>query len=735
MHPVAAAIPRIGRDIDETRIALMPALVSALFLLAYLWLGSVGTITRLYYHWPALGVFGICLVLGVFAGRPHRFAWSRLAVASVIALVAYVLFRASQSPIPYAARKDVCLLLGCLAVYLLFVFALQGAGHRMAMVILLGLLGVANTIIALYQRLVNPYFHLFHSHDESRLMPGSGLFFNYDHMSGFTELAALLCLAMAIFGRGSRGMRLAFGILGTTCCIGVLVSMSRGGFLSLGAGLLALGAITLFASKHFGWSPTVRKTILAVGLVAVLGFAGAGVTLIGKRFEGMAAGGEQGIFNIGFSNRLENWSLAIRQWKLDPVVGTGSGTYDEYSIKLWRADWHRPDRIFHPINAHNDYLQMLAEYGVVGLALVLLVLATHGGRALSTLRGWLGTSDLGNARPPVQGNTRMALVAGSFSCLVAYGVHSIVDFNMRLLASACVIAFCLAVIASAGPRRKAEGASEPLARAGRILGGLLGLWLLLGTARNLTPEYHFEKLGEALKDERIEDALAHGTSAAETEKENDVLYRWLGYARMRYAELFEFPALRKGFLEAAIEALRIAATLNRGDSYANVLLGRCLDQVGDKEGAGKAFSDALEWDPYGGDTNGWYGDFLLDRGLDQFARGENERAIATLKDAEKHLLISTQSSASPDIWQQDVWKQCVEALHEAYSAKGRYLEMEAKAHSQSGRESMAQQKYREALAAYKASLDFKASTSPDALLEVTRMREITAILEARTVPQ
>jgi O-antigen ligase len=713
----------------------MPFLVSALFLLAYLWLGSVGTITRLYYQWPALGAFGLCLVLAVFAGRPHRFAWSRLAVASVIVLVAYVLVRAFQSPIPYSARKDVCLLLGCFAVYLLFVFALQGAGHRTALVTLLGLLGVANTVIALYQRLRNPHFHLFHGGDEARPMPGSGLFFNYDHMSGFTELAALLCLAMAIFGRGGRGMRTAFGLLGSLCCLGVLVSMSRGGFLSLGAGLLTLGAITWVASKYFKWSPMVRKTILVVGLVAVIGFAGAGVTLIGKRFEDTAAGGEQGIFNIGFSNRLENWSLALRQWRLDPLLGTGSGTYDEYSIKLWRADWHRPDRIFHPINAHNDYVQMLAEYGAIGLGLVLLVLAIHGARALSTLRGWLRSADAGSALYPVRGNTRMALVAGGLCCLVAYSVHSVVDFNMRLLASACVIAFCLAVIASAGPRRKEAEAPEALAMAGRVLGGLLGLWLLLGTARNLKPEYHFEKLDEALHDERIEDALAHGASAVETEKENDILYRWLGYARMRFAEQSSIPILRKGFLAKAIESLRKAVDLNPGDSYANVLLGRCLDDIEDEEGATKAFKDALEWDPYGGDTNGWYGDFLLDRGLVLLNRGDNERAITTLREAEGYLLISTQSSDSPDIWQQDVWKQCIDALHEAYSARGQYLETEALARSESGSEARAQAGYREALAAYKASLEFKSSSSPDAAFEVSRVHEISAILETHAMPE
>ncbi len=74
--------------------------------------------------------------------------------------------------------------------------------------------------------------------------------------------------------------------------------------------------------------------------------------------------------------------------------------------------------------AHNDYLQYLAELGLIGFALALGVM----GRCLY----WMG-----------RGLDRSRLVAGACGAVAAMGMHSMVDFNLYIPANALVLAWIL----------------------------------------------------------------------------------------------------------------------------------------------------------------------------------------------------------------------------------------------------------------------------------------------------
>jgi O-antigen ligase len=118
----------------------------------------------------------------------------------------------------------------------------------------------------------------------------------------------------------------------------VLVRMdSRGGWLALGVGLLAALA--------------ARRGRPAVAAVAVAGLALA-----------LAAGTTVG------AQRHDYWPAALRQAGSAPVLGTGAGTFE----RAWLRE-RRTLQVAH--DAHNLYLETLAEVGPVGLALLLAALA------------------------------------------------------------------------------------------------------------------------------------------------------------------------------------------------------------------------------------------------------------------------------------------------------------------------------------------------------------------------
>jgi hypothetical protein len=73
------------------------------------------------------------------------------------------------------------------------------------------------------------------------------------------------------------------------------------------------------------------------------------------------------LFNLSGSGRAENWHTAWQEVTEHPVLGGGAGSYAPFWFQHRRVDWTMHD-------AHNLYLETLAEVGPVGLALLLLTL-------------------------------------------------------------------------------------------------------------------------------------------------------------------------------------------------------------------------------------------------------------------------------------------------------------------------------------------------------------------------
>jgi hypothetical protein len=75
------------------------------------------------------------------------------------------------------------------------------------------------------------------------------------------------------------------------------------------------------------------------------------------------------LFNASSNGRKELWTVALDEWRDDPIVGAGAGTFTA-------AFYARPDRRFDTENAHSLYFETLGELGVVGELLLLLVVLT-----------------------------------------------------------------------------------------------------------------------------------------------------------------------------------------------------------------------------------------------------------------------------------------------------------------------------------------------------------------------
>jgi O-antigen ligase len=188
---------------------------------------------------------------------------------------------------------------------------------------------------------------------------------------------------------------------------GLVASASRGG-----VSAFALTALVLpFASGRR------RTTAIVVILLATLGTAWIGLGDIVGAFESRGIKG----------SRVDLWVDMLPLVPDFPVFGVGlnafSSVYPLYQT-VWRGDWIG--------EAHNEYLQVLFDLGLVGALLVSALLFLV-------------------YRTAFRGAARGGLELGLFGALLALAIHNLVDFNWQIPANAATWV-ALAALALNGAR-------------------------------------------------------------------------------------------------------------------------------------------------------------------------------------------------------------------------------------------------------------------------------------------
>jgi O-antigen ligase len=191
------------------------------------------------------------------------------------------------------------------------------------------------------------------------------------------SLVAGLILAGALFAarRGSGFVRIAALTAVGICAAGIFLSLSRGGLLALGVALIA----SVFAGGR--WRGAAALLAIAVGLGAV-GYFG---------FVAQPEARERVTTAEGGTGRSDIWRVGWRMVEGAPLQGVGVGQFSISSIHylLEPGALQRDEFIVDtPKVAHNIYLQVLAELGIVGLVLFVSILGFSLSCALRAARAF-----------------------------------------------------------------------------------------------------------------------------------------------------------------------------------------------------------------------------------------------------------------------------------------------------------------------------------------------------------
>jgi O-antigen ligase len=338
---------------------------------------------------------------------------------------------------PYATQLFVTQLL-LLSVYLVACLTFINSEKRLrAVVVFVLIFGAAMAFVGILQHLASPDT-LYGRSLPSQSVP-FGPFVNQHHFAAFMEMIGGLAIGL-LFGSTAKDKKVLVAIALVIMVVALVLTGSRGGMLSF-------TALTIFATMlNFLYRKakpsdeprsTKRKLVIAGGvLTIVIGILGT-ILFLGAD-ESLTRG-------IGLSNapaevsngRLHFWSVALNMFWDHPVIGVG---LDAFGVAFTKYDtWNG---VFRIERAHNDYLQTLAEAGIVGLGLVLAFIYFLFRKGMRVV----ASAGTGFRRDVVIG-----ALAGCFGILV----HSFFDFPLRTWSNSFFF-LMLAAIATVSIRASTE---------------------------------------------------------------------------------------------------------------------------------------------------------------------------------------------------------------------------------------------------------------------------------------
>jgi O-antigen ligase len=351
---------------------------------------------------------------------------------------------------PYATRF-VLMQLGALIIYFCAALVFTDSPARLRLIVrVVTIFGFLLALFGMFQYFTNPT-QIYWFRQPKFAIP-FGPFINRHHFAAYMELTLALPLGLLASGAVAVERRLLYIFAVLIMAVALVITGSRGGVLSLTAEVLFIVAIAGFVRrKDRGESEEsaeaksrVRAALLRVGI----GFA-----LVTALLASAATlGGEESLSRLfgtvsaddPTSGRVQFWQGSWEVFKQYPLLGAGLGAF---GVAYTRHDvLNGATRLE---QAHNDYLQILADAGIVGGILGLLFIFALFRYGFSRF----------NSRDKFRRGVAAGALAGCFAVLV----HSFFEFSLHMTSNALLF-LVLAALATLNGRVETPSSGKGRAR-------------------------------------------------------------------------------------------------------------------------------------------------------------------------------------------------------------------------------------------------------------------------------
>lgn len=277
----------------------------------------------------------------------------------------------------------------------------------------------------------------------------TGTYANRNHFAGLMEMSLPFVVVLAVWTLRHGGdddardtpagpAVLACLLLGLAVLMlaATLFSLSRMGFLAALVALVVTG-LPGWWSRVTGWRWRVTMMSAAV-LAGAVGFVFLPTDQLIARFANIAA-----TEDISTDDRARIWQDTRRMIGDYAIAGCGLGAYEPTFVR------YQTVAPMQTVNfAHNDYWQVMAEMGLAGFAVVLV------------LGLWVSIGAVRTGAEAGSSSPERYVAMACCGSLAAIWLHSLVDFNLYVPANSMVAAWVLGLAEGVRGRRHGRAAEE-----------------------------------------------------------------------------------------------------------------------------------------------------------------------------------------------------------------------------------------------------------------------------------
>lgn len=433
-------------------------------------------------------------------------------------------------------------------------------------------------------------------------------FTTVSHFGAYIAILIPFAVSFMLAARNKFFPFLAVSILSA----GFFFGFDKGALVQLIASLFLLAVLL----KRAGSLNLSKGSLIFILVIAAAVFSGGILQML------------SGLFTADFAHspdptlwkRWLHWQDALRMISQRPFLGWGLDTF-KFVYPMFKNA-----RLTQFVEfAHQEYLQMAAEIGVIGLCAFLWGIFAVLGRAVQGLRS--GYKD----------DLKSVIAAGVSSC-AGLMLHNLYDFNFHIPAiNVCFITALCGIIKALDFQKKRGGADKsdlvcPLkigwraALAPAVLSAILvvysGIFLFRGYYSNI----YLQKAGLFYDNLELSRAKEELIKSIRLNPENISAIKTLG-AVFAVRSRFNAEEERKSFYEAE-RLYKDAAAINQMDADAHLRLAKLYAAHQKDQAALKEFKKAVSLEPGSPFYRDMLGDFYLRKGIPAYARRAYEKALA-----------------------------------------------------------------------------------------------------------
>ncbi len=334
----------------------------------------------------------------------------------------------------------------------------------------------------------------------------------------------------------------------------------------LGFGVAGLGTLLVLILSGLikTFSPQQKRFLWVSLLVLALGGAFVIAPTVVRNWNATAMQGDlshrvssfvQNIWEENSGNvRIWDWWIGYEMWKTSPLVGQGVGTYKikflEYKAVFRKTEEGQKDNyngvIARAIQAHNEYIQVLAEMGVLGLT------------AMLALIGALFASTFKFLKLEQVSPEKKWMLVGALAGVIVFLIDSFFSFPLHLPASALNLIFLLGLLQSKWLRSDLPTSvmTPKWARPALVFAALLAVTVTVFAARDFVSDICLDSGQNSLKQnvpgvakEDLECSAANEFAPSEVYFELGKVYDQFAAKSSLFAKQSKIEEERKRYLE------------------------------------------------------------------------------------------------------------------------------------------------------------------------------------------